>query len=65
MAEVNAWDGAQSGKPVDEPPTALGLPIVSGVIQTYDDFTEAMRARREALGMSVVESDEKHSVHQI
>lgn len=62
--DVNAWDEAQTGKPIDEPPTALGLQIVSGVIQTYDEFTDAMRARRETLGMSVVESDAKSGMQE-
>jgi len=57
LADVDAWDEKQSGRPIADPETALGLPIVSEVIQTYDDLVSAMRARREALGMSVLEAD--------
>lgn len=64
VADVNAWDESRSGEPVDEPPTALGLPIVSDVIQDYDEFVAAMRARREALGMSVVESDARSGLQE-
>jgi len=59
VVDVNAWDEVQSGKPVDDPETALGFPIVSPVIQTYDDLVSAMRARRESMGMTVIELEAK------
>ena len=64
LTDINAWDEAQSGKPVHDPETALGLPIVSDVIRDYEEFVAAMRARREALGMSVMETDARSGLQE-
>ncbi|MBW8282507.1 MAG: helix-turn-helix domain-containing protein [Rhizobium sp.] len=63
-AEVNAWDEAQAGAPLDKPDTALGLPIVSGVIQSYDDFVQAMRARRVDIKLSSMETEAKSGLQE-
>lgn len=58
LEAVDRWDCEQSGSdPVEEVETALGLPITSGVIKTYDDFVKAMTERRKALDLSCIESD--------
>lgn len=64
LVDVNAWDEVQSGEPVSEPDKALGLPIVSNVIQTYDDFVTAMRVRRESINMTVAEADAKSGLQE-
>lgn len=63
-SEVNAWDEAQAGAPLDKPDTALGLPIVSGVIQSYDDFVQAMRARRVDMKLSSMETEAKSGLQE-
>lgn len=62
--DVNSWDEAQSGKPVDEPETALGLPVCSGVIQSYDDLVAAMKGRRISLGLSNIEAEAKAGLQE-
>lgn len=58
LESVERWDCEQSGDdPVEEVETALGLPVASGVIKTYDDFVKAMTERRKALALSCIESD--------
>jgi len=63
-ADVNEWDEAQCGKPLDDPETALGLPIVSGVIQTYEDFVAAMKARRNDIKLSNMEAEAKSGLQE-
>lgn len=57
VAEVEAWDRLQFGETVESGPEALGMPIVSDVIQTYDDFVKAMRKRRNDLDLPAIEAD--------
>jgi predicted DNA-binding transcriptional regulator AlpA len=63
-ADVNAWDEQQSGKPMEEPETAHGLPIVSGVIQTYDELVQAMKARRIDIKLSTMEAEAKSGLQE-
>ncbi|WP_421611645.1 helix-turn-helix transcriptional regulator [Agrobacterium tumefaciens] len=55
--EVEAWDRLQFGDALEIVPEALGMPIVSDVIQTYEDFVKAMRNRRNALDLPANEAD--------
>ncbi len=57
VVDVEAWDRLQFGEPVESAPEALGMPIVSDVIQTYDDFVKAMRKRRNDLNLPALEAD--------
>lgn len=57
VAELERWENAQGAASDESSPSALGMPIVSDVIQSYDDFVAAMRARREALKLPAIEAD--------
>lgn len=55
---VDAWDCDQSGH--DQQPdgeTAFGMPVVSGLVLTYDDLVKAMTERRKDLNLSCIELD--------
>lgn len=54
---LEAWDLRQQPEAQAKGPEALGMPIVSGVIQTYEEFVEAMRNRRNALDLPANEAD--------
>lgn len=62
--DVNAWDQQQTGKLVEDPHTALGFPIVSDVIQTYDEFVQAMRQRRNDISLSTSEAEAKSGLQE-
>lgn len=57
LDELEAWERAQQPGIEDKPPEALGMPIVSEVIQTYEDFVKAMRDRRDSLKLPAIEAD--------
>lgn len=57
VPEIEAWDRLQLGEIIETVPEALGMPIVSDVIQTYEDFVKAMRSRRDALNLPAIEAD--------
>jgi predicted DNA-binding transcriptional regulator AlpA len=65
LEAVDAWDCEQSGdEPVSDAETALGLPIVSGLIQNYDDFVKAMTERRKDLNLSCIEIDARSGMQE-
>lgn len=57
VPDVEAWDRLQLGESIETVPEALGMPIVSDVIQTYEDFVKAMRKRRNDLDLPAIEAD--------
>lgn len=63
-SELQQFDSNAAGRDLNEPDKALGLPIVSGVIQTYDDFVAAMRARRDDLKLSNMEAEAKSGLQE-
>lgn len=63
-SELQQFDSNAAGRDFDEPEKALGLPIVSGVIQNYDDFVAAMRARRDDLKLSNMEAEAKSGLQE-
>lgn len=63
-SELQQFDSNAAGRDFDEPEKALGLPVVSGVIQTYDDFVAAMRARRDDLKLSNMEAEAKSGLQE-
>ncbi len=63
-SELQQFDSHAAGRDLDEPDKALGLPIVSGVIQTYEDFIAAMKARRIALAMPCNEVDARSGMQE-
>ena len=65
LEAVDAWDCEQSGHEREpEGETALGLPIVSGTILTYDDLVKALTDRRNALGLSCIEVDARSGMQE-
>lgn len=63
-SELDAWDELQAGRSLEQPETALGLSICSQVIQTYEEFVEAMKARRSDLKMSSMETEAKSGLQE-
>lgn len=57
LDELEAWERAQQPEEIEKVPEALGLPIVSDVIKSYDEFVAAMRNRRDALNLPANEAD--------
>lgn len=65
LEAVDAWDCEQSGAdPLPDAETALGLPIVSGLIQNYDEFVRAMTERRKELNLSCIEIDARSGMQE-
>lgn len=65
LESVDAWDREQSGaEPEHEGETALGLPITSPVLQTYDDLVKALTARREDMKLSCAEVDARSGMQE-
>ncbi|EJB07520.1 hypothetical protein Rleg9DRAFT_6534 [Rhizobium leguminosarum bv. trifolii WSM597] len=63
VSELDAWD-ARKGATPEAPETAKGMPIVSEVIRTYEDFVKAMTARRAELNMTVIELDARAGMQE-
>ncbi|MCW0016259.1 AlpA family transcriptional regulator [Rhizobium sp. BT-226] len=63
LGELDAWD-AKQGAPAEAPETAKGMPIVSEVIRTYDDFVKAMTRRRAELNMTCLELDSRSGMQE-
>ena len=57
LADLEAWERLQGAHDNGSPPEAFGRPIVSDIIQSYEDFVAAMRSRRESLKLPIVEAD--------
>lgn len=60
---IEAWEAARSNVQRQQPETVAGLPVVSGVIRSYEDFVEAMKARRKELDVSCLEVDLVSGMH--
>lgn len=63
-SELQQFDAVAAGRDLSEPDKALGFPIVSGVIQTYDDFVQAMRQRRVDIALSTSEAEAKSGLQE-
>ncbi len=63
-SELQQFDSHAAGRDLNEPEKALGLPIVSGVIQTYDEFVQAMRQRRNDIALSTSEAEAKSGLQE-
>lgn len=63
-SELDAFDEAQAGRDLSQPETALGLAVVSGVIQSYEEFVSAMKARRLDLKLSSMETEAKSGLQE-
>ncbi len=63
-SDLHQFDAEKTGRDVDEKSKALGFEIASDVIQTYEDFVKAMRARREALDMPCSEVDARSGMQE-
>jgi hypothetical protein len=57
LSDLEAWDLLQQPDAQAKSPEALAMPVVSGVIQTYEEFVEAMRNRRNSLDLPANEAD--------
>ncbi|ASY64464.1 hypothetical protein SJ05684_c30400 [Sinorhizobium sojae CCBAU 05684] len=58
LSQVDAWDVEQCGVEAEpQGEIAFGMPIVSGLVQSYDDLVAAMIERRKDLGLSCIELD--------
>ncbi|OBZ96735.1 hypothetical protein ADU59_03055 [Pararhizobium polonicum] len=65
LDDIEAWDCEQSGDdPINSAETALGMPIVSGLIQNYDEFVKAMTSRRNELALSCIEVDARSGMQE-
>ena len=57
LSDLLEWERARGADHSTKPETALGLPVVSDVIQDYSDFVKAMARRRTDIKLSCLESD--------
>jgi predicted DNA-binding transcriptional regulator AlpA len=64
LSELEAWDARQGAPAEALDEVTKGLPIVSEVIQDYTTFVQAMRRRRQELGISGMELDARSGMQE-
>ncbi|MGO7036071.1 helix-turn-helix domain-containing protein [Rhizobium ruizarguesonis] len=64
LIDLDCWAAKQGAEPTPAADTALGMPIVSEVIQDYTTFVQAMRRRRQELGISGMELDARSGMQE-
>lgn len=61
---IAVWEMEHGKIPGQEAEKVKGCPVVSGVIQTYEDFVQAMVSRRKDLTMTCIELDARSGMQE-